>query len=62
MAGKISSALTMTATGFAIWLDQAWVEVLMWAAVVLALGTFANYAREAAALVRARSAEASTRG
>ncbi len=62
MAGKISSALTMTATGFAIWLDQAWVEVLMWAAVALALGTFANYARQAVALLRARSAEPSTRG
>jgi len=60
MAGKISSALTMTATGFAIWLDQPWVEVLMWAAVALALATFANYARQAVALLRAR-AEASTR-
>lgn len=61
MAGKVSSALTMTATGFAILLDQAWVEVLMWAAVALALGTFANYARQAVALLRARAAEASTR-
>ena len=60
MAGKISSALTMTATGFAIWLDQAWVPALMWAAVALALATFANYARQAVALLRAR-AEASTR-
>ena len=60
MAGKISSALTMTATGFAIWLDQAWVEVLMWGAVALALGTFANYARQAVALLRARAAEPST--
>ena len=62
MAGKISSALTMTATGLAILLDQAWVEVLMWVAVALALGTFANYARQAAALLRAREAGTSTRG
>lgn len=60
MAGKVSSALTMTATGLAIWLDQAWVEVLMWAAAALALGTFANYARQAAGLLRARAADAST--
>jgi phosphatidylglycerophosphate synthase len=60
MPGKISSALTMTATGFAILLDQVWVEVLMWVAVALALGTFANYARQAVALLRARAAEPST--
>ena len=49
MAGKVSSALTMVAAGGAILLDQAWVDVLMWVAVALALATFANYARIAAA-------------
>ena len=32
MAGKVSSALTMVATGGAILLDEAWVDVLFWVA------------------------------
>jgi CDP-diacylglycerol--glycerol-3-phosphate 3-phosphatidyltransferase len=52
MAGKISSALTMVAAGGAILLDQPWVDVLMWAAVALAVATFANYLREAAGALR----------
>jgi CDP-diacylglycerol--glycerol-3-phosphate 3-phosphatidyltransferase len=52
MAGKVSSALTMLATGGAILLDQAWVDVLFWAAVALALATFANYCREAVLALR----------
>lgn len=52
MAGKVSSALTMLATGGAILLDQAWVDVLFWAAVALALATFANYCREAVVALR----------
>ena len=39
MAGKVSSALTMVATGEAILLDQAWVDALFWAAVALAAVT-----------------------
>ena len=52
MAGKVSSALTMVAAGGAILLDRAWLDALMWTAVVLALATFANYLREAAAALR----------
>jgi CDP-diacylglycerol--glycerol-3-phosphate 3-phosphatidyltransferase len=52
MAGKVSSALTMVAAGGAILIDQAWVDALMWVAVALALGTFANYARIAALRLR----------
>jgi CDP-diacylglycerol--glycerol-3-phosphate 3-phosphatidyltransferase len=53
MAGKIGSALTMIAAGGALLLDQVWVDVLMWVAVALAVGTFANYTR--IALVRLRA-------
>jgi CDP-diacylglycerol--glycerol-3-phosphate 3-phosphatidyltransferase len=60
MAGKISSTLTMLATGTAMLFDQAWVELVLWVAVVVALGTFANYIRQAAVMMR-RSPEASTR-
>ena len=60
MAGKISSTLTMFATGFAILVDRTWVEALLWAAVAVALGTFANYIRQAAAMMR-RPADTSTR-
>ena len=59
MAGKISSTLTMLATGTAILLDQPWVEGVVWIAVVVALATFANYARQAAAMLR--GARTSTR-
>ena len=54
MAGKVSSALTMVATGGAILLDQAWVNVLFWIAVALAVATLLNYSREAATALRAR--------
>jgi CDP-diacylglycerol--glycerol-3-phosphate 3-phosphatidyltransferase len=60
MAGKISSTLTMVAAGTAILVDEPWVEALLWGAVILALGTFANYARLAAARLR-RPDETSTR-
>ena len=40
--------------------DQAWVDVVLWVAVVLAVGTFANYIRQAAALMT-RPGETSTR-
>ena len=60
MAGKISSTLTMIATGTAMLFDQAWVDVVLWAAVALAVGTFANYVRQAAALMT-RPVGASTR-
>ena len=53
LAGKVSSALTMVGAGGAIWLDQAWVDGLFWAAVVVALATLANYSRVAAARLRA---------
>jgi CDP-diacylglycerol--glycerol-3-phosphate 3-phosphatidyltransferase len=60
LAGKVSSALTMVATGGAILLDQAWVDVLFWASVVLAVVTLVNYSREAAVALRRRQV-ASTR-
>jgi CDP-diacylglycerol--glycerol-3-phosphate 3-phosphatidyltransferase len=60
MAGKISSTLTMLATAAALLLDQPWVEPAVWVAVVVALATFANYARQAAATLR-RVEETSTR-
>jgi CDP-diacylglycerol--glycerol-3-phosphate 3-phosphatidyltransferase len=60
MAGKVSSALTMVATGGAILLDQAWVDALFWASVALAIATLLNYSREAAIALAARRA-ASTR-
>ena len=60
MAGKVSSALAMVATGGAILLDQAWVDVLFWAAVGLAVATLLNYSREAAVALR-RPRAASTR-
>jgi CDP-diacylglycerol--glycerol-3-phosphate 3-phosphatidyltransferase len=53
MAGKVSSALAMLATGGAILLDQAWVDVLFWLAVAMAVATLLNYSREAAAALRA---------
>ena len=58
-AGKVSSALTMVATGGAILLDAAWVDGLMWAAVALSLITFANYVRVAVRLAGARTASIS---
>jgi CDP-diacylglycerol--glycerol-3-phosphate 3-phosphatidyltransferase len=54
VAGKVSSALTMVGAGGAIWLDEAWVDGLFWAAVVVALATLANYSRVAAARLRSR--------
>jgi CDP-diacylglycerol---glycerol-3-phosphate 3-phosphatidyltransferase len=60
VAGKISSALTMVATGGAILLDQAWVDALFWVAVGLALATLASYARTALAALHGAST-ASTR-
>ncbi|MGD9572751.1 MAG: CDP-diacylglycerol--glycerol-3-phosphate 3-phosphatidyltransferase [Thermoleophilia bacterium] len=56
MAGKISSALAMVGTGGAMLLDQAWVDVIFWAAVVLSVATFLNYARIAAGELRAQRA------
>jgi hypothetical protein len=53
MAGKVSSALTMVATGGVILLDQTWVDVLFWASVALALATLLNYSREAVMALRA---------
>ena len=53
MAGKISSTLTMLATGTAILLEGPWVEAVVWVAVVVALTTFANYGRMTAATLRA---------
>ena len=56
MAGKVSSALTMVATGGAILLDQAWVDVLMWVGGGRSRSArFANYSRIAVA--RAAGAE-----
>jgi CDP-diacylglycerol--glycerol-3-phosphate 3-phosphatidyltransferase len=52
--GKLSSALAMVGTGGAMLLDQLWVDVIFWAAVVLSVATFANYARIAVGLLRAR--------
>ena len=60
LAGKVSSALTMVATGGVILLDQAWVDALFWASVALALVTLLNYSREAAMALRSRPT-ASTR-
>lgn len=60
LAGKVSSALTMVATGGAILLDEPWVDALFWVAVALAIGTLLNYSREAAIALAARRA-ASTR-
>ena len=60
MAGKVSSALAMVATGGAILLDQAWVDALFWAAVALAVATLLNYSRQAAMALRA-AGRASTR-
>src|SRR5215207_3829517 len=53
MAGTVSSALTMVATGGVILLDRTWVDVLFWASVALALATLLNYSREAAMALRA---------
>jgi CDP-diacylglycerol--glycerol-3-phosphate 3-phosphatidyltransferase len=55
MAGQVSSALTMVGAGAAILLDQVWVDVLMWVAVALAVGTFLNYARIAVARLTAET-------
>ena len=60
MAGKVSSALAMVATCGALLLDQAWVDVLFWAAVALAVATLLNYSRQAAVALRA-ARTASTR-
>jgi CDP-diacylglycerol--glycerol-3-phosphate 3-phosphatidyltransferase len=60
MAGKISSTLTMLATAAALLFDDPWVEPAVWVAVVVALATFANYAWQAAAVLR-RGKDASTR-
>ena len=54
LAGKVSSALTMVGAGGAIWLDEAWVDGIFWAAVAVALATLVNYSRVAAARLRAR--------
>ena len=54
MAGKVSSALTMVATGGVILLDQTWVDALFWASVALAVATLLNYSREAASALRKR--------
>ena len=54
LAGKVSSALTMAGAGGAIWLDEAWVDGIFWAAVAVALATLVNYSRVAAARLRAR--------
>jgi CDP-diacylglycerol---glycerol-3-phosphate 3-phosphatidyltransferase len=51
-AGKASSALAMVGTGGAMLLDQPWVDAIFWAAVVLSVATFANYARLAAIELR----------
>lgn len=60
LVGKVSSALTMVATGGAILFDALWVDVLMWLAVALAVGTFVHYVRVAArALAATRSASIS---
>ncbi|MFP5452009.1 MAG: CDP-alcohol phosphatidyltransferase family protein [Thermoleophilia bacterium] len=48
MAGKVSSALTMFATGGCLLFAGVWVEVLMWIAVALALVTFAHYSSRGA--------------
>jgi CDP-diacylglycerol--glycerol-3-phosphate 3-phosphatidyltransferase len=60
MAGKVSSALTMVATGGAILLDQAWVDALFWAAVGLAVATLVNYSRQGAKAVRAGGTASTT--
>lgn len=60
-AGKVSSALTMVATGGAIWLDATWVDVLFWVAVVVSLATLLDYSRVAIRRVRAETSP-STRG
>lgn len=59
MAGKVSSALTMVATGAAMLFEGAWVSVLMWLTVAVALITLANYVRIAGRALRA--GDASTR-
>ena len=51
-AGKASSTLAMVGTGGAMLLDQPWVDAIVWAAVVLSVATFANYARLAAIELR----------
>lgn len=60
-AGKVSSALTMLGTGGVIWLDEAWTDVLFWAAVALAFVTLLDYSRVAVGRVRAETSP-STRG
>lgn len=52
LAGKVSSALTMVATGGAILIDAPWVDGLMWLAVALSLITFAHYVRIASRALR----------
>ncbi len=54
LAGKASSALTMFATGGCILFDALWLDVTMWVAVAVALGTFIHYVRLAVRAVRER--------
>lgn len=56
LAGKASSALAMVGTGGAMLLDQPWVDAIFWAAVVLSVATFLNYARLAVVELRRRQA------
>lgn len=52
MAGKVSSALAMFGAGGCLLFAGAWVEVILWAAVALALATLANYCVAAARTLR----------
>ena len=54
LAGKISSALTMIATGGCLVFAGLWVEVLLWLAVVLALATLVHYVALAVRHLRGR--------
>lgn len=60
LAGKASSALAMVGTGGAMLLDQVWVDAILWAAVVLSVATFANYARLAVGRLRSAAPPVST--
>ncbi len=42
--GKFSSGMAMLAVGFALLLDQLWVDVLFWAAVAVSVAALAHYA------------------
>lgn len=52
MAGKVSSALTMFATGAVLLFAGAWADWLFWVAVIVAVATLAHYAWRARAEVR----------